>query len=360
MASDELPELEQKDVDDALLKEATKEDGSRLYTDLDISKFSLAVREINIDIAKKQVYRQGFEKQNQTTQDRLDGVLPFDNQPELTGEEREELEEQFQTDEDIETNVTGIIENELPGLPAPDTTIEDSEIPGAGKNLTVDIQITQRVPPEIPEAILELILPQITPVDGKLDKFRPPPLLPISTQGIMSLVMEPISRKVFVVLYFNVTGFFYILANIPCGFPLILPMPYPISPIGPAPAGVFALPFIDPTIPDCGGSQPFDVSVYIDGPPLDVAAMGLGQPCDPTLSPEAFRACQDALKQQGQEILGNLPITPQLAQLLAVIAKQSEVPVPPPRVTGPVPENEFRIFVEDDLEDFDFELEIIT
>lgn len=360
-----LPELKQKDVDKAILQQALKEDGSRLYSDGQIDSFSDEFRTIAAEAANRQVLKASLEEQNQTNRDRIDKNFPWDTQPDLEESEKDELRDEIiESDDDLEAKVDEIVEADTGETPEPQPLEEDDPDTGekGGKGPTLEVTIEQREPPGVPEDILELIRPQIDPTIGtkivKLEDgtevpffFKPPALVPIATLKTLDMFMEPISRKVFVVLYLNPVGFFYICVNIPCGYPIILPLPYPVSLIGPFPAGAIALPFIDPTLPDCFGSQPFDISLYLEEgtPAPDVSALAAAP--GTTIS--------QLLAEQG---LPELSVPPALRDLLDLIAERSIVPVPERVVPSrPLTETETTITQQGGLPaDFDFVLETGT
>lgn len=368
----QLPRLEEREINVSVLEQLKKEDGSRLYSDIDIAALSDdEVKEITRG-AKQEFYKESLRGQNKTARDRISGKAPWDTQPPLTQKQIDDLNESIFSPKDLRDASQELVDDEPEGIPEPDTSKQDAGEEGAGKGPTPEIQLKQREPKGPPEAILELVRPQIDPTvasktvkqpDGteKTFGFVPPSLTPIGSLDMLDMFVEPVSRKVFVVVYNNPTGFFYACTNIPCGYPLILPLPYPVSLIGPAPAGAIALPFINPDLPDCFGTEPYDLSVYLeDIPAPDVSALAAPiTPCDPDLEPNQMRACQEALRQQARNILGELPIPENLRQLLALIQERSVIPVETPQpVKAPKPREQIRIFTEDGLDDIDFKLDL--
>jgi hypothetical protein len=136
---------------------------------------------------------------------------------------------------------------------------------------------------------------------------------------------------------------------VPCGYPLILPPFYPVTLCGPAPAGAFALAFMDPSLPYCGNSTPCDPPTV--GMPFPLPADPDIIPCPANADYAQYAACVAALNKQMNDKIKPTEVPPELKALLDLIKNQ--VPVPLPEVVTPTPvstERELEILVENGID----------
>jgi len=357
-----LPPFSKDEQNIATLKQGLKEDGTRLYSDTQITNFTPDFRARLVVATEREIIRKSLETQSKTAQDRLAGVAPWDTQPPLDLATQKLLQSQILTSAKIEKEVRSLVPDPDSGEKSPSLPETPSAEEGGGSALgpseyqpSIEVNIKQRAPQVIAESVLVNLLPQIDPTIDP-PKYVLPNLVPVSSLNILDLFMDPVARQMFVVLYTNPTFFFWLGIHIPCGYPIILPAFFPVTPVGKSPAGAIALPFINPDLPYCGGSQPFDVEV-IEGAPNVSALKAPIDPCDMSLEYTQLVACIRGFNEQAREILGPLPIPESVRKLMAIIAeKQVFPPADPPR---PTVEETIEFIIEDDLERFGFELDII-
>ena len=371
----ELPPIPQKDADNAILKQLNVDGttqlenptGIRKYTDFQLERFDDETRIQAVVGAKRAVMRTALREQKKSALARINHESPWETQPPLTVDEANALyDKDVLTEDQIEEKVLELVPDA--GQSEPETPELPSEEEGGGKSLPADeyvpsVQVSakQRQPKVASEDVMKEVRPQIDPTID-FEKYRPPSVLPISTLSTMDMFVEPISRQMFVVLYQSPVGFFYFCVHVPCAYPLVLPPFYPVTTVGKAPAGAIALAFMDPTLPYCGGSQPYDVEVDLGlgMPPIDRKALAADiQPCDPTLPAAELSECMKRFNEDARELLGPMPIPKELQELLNSIQEQTEIVLPPPVAVDPVTGEEFVITVDDGLEGFDFQLDII-
>jgi hypothetical protein len=400
------PEVSQNDIWRGVLEKASADDkpiidgGRRLYSNEEIDKI-LALPDVNfhkknaIRAAERQAMKFSLRNKSKSSQKRLETESfepSFDSVAQATVTPPPDAEQQLQSDIRDEAQIQAEVDNLIPVDPQQEIEEPPPPDPGesAGKSLgenesfpspdvvrkanegepnvipnkpQLKVTFVQREAPVIPEEVWEEVRPQIDPT-VEPEKYRPPPLVPLGSLTEFALFMEPISRQVFTLIVAKPTGFFYVGIHVPCMYPIILPPFYPVSNLGPPPAGAFAMAFIDPTIPYCGGSQPFDAQVFYEGVgvvPLNLAAAdpaGIKR-CDYNLPADKLAECVREQQAKMQEHLQGQPVPPELARILKIIAEQAQVP-DPVVPADPVPPQEQVIFeVVDGLEQISFELDII-
>ncbi len=404
--------IEIKDEQRAVLEKASNNDkpvgkgGTRKYTDDYITVilspgFSDDERKKLLRAAERQALTFGFREANAALQNRIDNDIFEDVEydPEK-GEEvplsaeiaRERLRAEIIEESDIEGEVENIAPADhtiTPGPPEDEQTTtentegsggalgEDDNYPSQGaltKAATGPTQttpgftatFTRREPVIIPKEVLGdgagsgdgLVLDQISK--------KIPPLVPIGSLSELTLFMEPISRQVFTLIMAKPTAFFYVGINIPCMYPIIVPPFYPVVNMGPAPVGAIAMAFIDPTIPYCGGSQSVDANVFMSA--LEIIPFSLQSRvpprivrCDYNLPADQLAECVKAQQAKMAALLDGQPAPPELQKLFDLIKElQTVVKTPDPVVIAePLPPQQEVEVIVNDIEDFDFKLDII-